>query len=319
VTGSFRDIDYRLRPAKHAERLMLVELFRSFRLTKPIDDYHYTGMGSVAFVDHRLMHRHLGIKKMVSIEDVSEDKPTERERFSRNCPLSCISLHFSHSNVALSKIEHRQESIVWLDYDGKLGRSMATDLSLLSKDLPAGSFVAVTFRGGFPSVHAERTSELLRLRNEFPEFVEDSAKPIEFENLGLSELGRRALGELFQRSLADQDALLQMGDRRRLKQLCYFRYRDGAVMATIGWLITNDAVDKLLPTCNFEKLVFFRDGSNPFKIRIPLITPYEIQIMERGLPSDLSDGNYDWIPLADRTDFLNIYRYLPTFGILENI
>lgn len=319
MTGSFNDIDYRLRPAKHAERLMLVELFRSFRLTKAVSEYRYIGMGSVAFIDHRMMHRHLGISSMISIEDVPEDRPEIRERFSRNCPLSCVNLDFRHSRLALADIAGGFESLVWLDYDGKLERSMANDLSILAGKVPAGSFVGVTFRAGFPTDKDARPAELDRLRNEFPEFVTDRTKPSDLDGVNLSELGRFALGSLFQKALSDEDAQLEPEKQRRIFQVCYFRYRDGAIMATVGWLVLNDEILGLVNASHLDRLSFFRSGSEPFVIKIPLVTPYEVHMMERGLPGDLSTADLRWIPEQERRSFADLYRFLPTFGVLENI
>lgn len=61
MAGSFNKIDYRLRPAKHAERVMLCDLLRRMRFSS-LESYQYVGFGSVAFVDFRMIHRALGIK-----------------------------------------------------------------------------------------------------------------------------------------------------------------------------------------------------------------------------------------------------------------
>src|ERR1700712_3390037 len=72
LAGSFKKIDYRLRPAKHAERVMLCDLFRRMRFSPP-ETYQYVGFGSVAFIDFRLVHRTLGIRQMISIEETSDE------------------------------------------------------------------------------------------------------------------------------------------------------------------------------------------------------------------------------------------------------
>ena len=49
---SWRKVPYDLRPAKQAERRMLVDAFMILSQAGfPIRDYQYTGMGSVYFVD----------------------------------------------------------------------------------------------------------------------------------------------------------------------------------------------------------------------------------------------------------------------------
>lgn len=101
MTGSFEKIDYRLRPAKHAERLMLVELVRRMRF-EHIDQYRYIGMGSIGFVDHRVFHRGLGLSDMISIEAASDE--SVQERFIKNVPLACIDLKFGHTSEILPKL-----------------------------------------------------------------------------------------------------------------------------------------------------------------------------------------------------------------------
>lgn len=68
MSGSFRRIDYSLRPAKHAERRMMCDVFRRLRPFGRVEDYMYVGFGSVWFSDFSLFHRALGIRDMLSIE-----------------------------------------------------------------------------------------------------------------------------------------------------------------------------------------------------------------------------------------------------------
>ena len=68
MTASFRKIDYRVRPAKHAERMMMCEAFARLGAFDELPSYQYVGLGSVYFVDFLLFHRILGIRDMVNIE-----------------------------------------------------------------------------------------------------------------------------------------------------------------------------------------------------------------------------------------------------------
>ncbi|WP_412549856.1 O-methyltransferase [Sinorhizobium meliloti] len=49
MPASYREIDYRIRPGKHAERLMMVEAFRHLRFGT-VASYQYVGLGSVVSV-----------------------------------------------------------------------------------------------------------------------------------------------------------------------------------------------------------------------------------------------------------------------------
>lgn len=93
VPGSWRKINYELRPAKNIERKMLSEAFRCLTSFGSVSSYRYVGFGSHFFSDFKLFHRSLGITQMISIEDNKEYK----ERFTFNIPYSCIKLRFGNS------------------------------------------------------------------------------------------------------------------------------------------------------------------------------------------------------------------------------
>ena len=66
---SYLTVPYDLRPSKQVERRMLLDFFRRLASSGvPIEEFRYTGMGSIHFVDHILFHKFLGIDKLVSVE-----------------------------------------------------------------------------------------------------------------------------------------------------------------------------------------------------------------------------------------------------------
>lgn len=316
MTDSFRKIDYRLRPAKHAERAMLVELVKRLRFC-PTETYQYVGMGSVGFIDHRMMHRHAGIADMVSLEGASD--ATIQERFRRNVPLSCVRMEFGMSTAVLPTLDFTRQSVVWLDYDDTLQRSMVNDIETVGRAIADGSFVAATFATSFPTEAEKRPVELARLRNEFPEYVTEETKPSEMEGGGLAKLGRQAFGDLLAKAVSDADAGVAPDQKRRVKQVCYFRYRDGAPMCTVGWVIISDQTEAVFEQSNLPALPFYKAGEQAFDIRIPKVTPYEVREMERRLPDIAEHAELSWIPPGDRAAFAAIYRFLPTFGVFEPV
>lgn len=219
MTGSFEKIDYRLRPAKHAERLMLVELVRRMRF-EHIDQYRYIGMGSIGFVDHRVFHRGLGISDMISIEAASDE--SVQERFIKNVPLACIDLKFGHTSQILPKLNFDKKCVFWLDYDDRLSSSMSADIATIGSRLPSGSFLAVTFACGIPPDPKGASAEMERLREEFPTLVSEGARKSEFEGKLYADLGKRALGNSLERSLIEMDATLSFDDQRVSSQVFIF-------------------------------------------------------------------------------------------------
>lgn len=98
--SSFRKINYSLRPAKHAERKMMGEIFRRAAAFSALETYRYVGLGSVWFSDFSLYHKMLGIGEMVSIERATGCKA----RFEANRPFN-IEMRFKPTTEALPELD----------------------------------------------------------------------------------------------------------------------------------------------------------------------------------------------------------------------
>lgn len=314
MTGSFEKINYRLRPAKHAERFMLCDVFRRLAFA-PIETYQYVGFGSVSFVDFRLYHRALGIMDMTSIE-LGGDEAVE-ERFQKNVPFSGISMRFGHSSEVLPTIDFDKPSIVWLDYDDRLTRSMAADLGSVARTIKSGSFVGVTFAAPFPTDKSQREAEMGRLKGDFPESLGDDADPKMMLKDGLAKFGRSALGNLLSQALRDADVGKDQADQRQAEQVCFFRYADGMQMVTVGWVIVANRDVETLARCRFSDLPFVRNNDAAFQITVPMVTATEVREMERLLPGSADDMTLEWIPIEARRAFVSLYRYLPHYANFE--
>ena len=108
--SSFRRIDYSIRPAKHAERRMLCDIFRRLRPFGRIEDYIYIGFGSVWFSDFSLFHRALGVKKMLSIEHAAD----AQARIEENKPFN-IPVDYRSSADVLPDLDWSSRMFLWLD------------------------------------------------------------------------------------------------------------------------------------------------------------------------------------------------------------
>lgn len=317
MVGTTTKIDYRLRPQKHAERTMLIDLFRRLRFA-PIESYRYVGFGAIAFVDFKMVHRALAIKNMVSIEDTSD--PLEQRRFRRNKPIGNIDLRFGNSAAVLPAIDFGKRSIVWLDYDNALSRSMANDLETIAVDAASGTFVAVTVTAAAPRNGEEgAAARLARYTQEFPDHVGE-IKPIDIENGAKhAKFIRATLDNLLDQAVKDADAGKSVMDRRDVYQVCFFRYRDGIPMMTVGWVIVARRDATTFADCRFDALHFYRPADESFDIRMPLVTPYEIRELERRLPDVAGPKTLLWIPQEERAAFQEMHLYMPSFGNVEAI
>src|SRR5207244_1556417 len=103
--------------AKQIERRMLLE---SLQLLAeggfPISDYQYTGFGSIHFVDFILVHRLLGINRMLSVEH--SQKIQKRVQF--NQPFKTVDVVLNSATEVIPALSPEKRHILWLDYDGPL-------------------------------------------------------------------------------------------------------------------------------------------------------------------------------------------------------
>lgn len=135
MSGSYRMINYNLRPAKSTERKILIDLLREL-CQEHSNEYRYAGMGSTYFTDFKLFHKELHIPKMFSFE---KDSHIE-ERVGYNRPFNCVEIIMKESTRALLDIEDWTEKyIFWMDYDDPLDTFMFIDTDIIFRKLAKGS------------------------------------------------------------------------------------------------------------------------------------------------------------------------------------
>ena len=61
-------IPYHLRPHKSVDRRLFLDLLTRYERWKPLADYIYISMGAYPLEDHKLVHRHLGISRLISFD-----------------------------------------------------------------------------------------------------------------------------------------------------------------------------------------------------------------------------------------------------------
>lgn len=320
MAGSFRKIDYRLRPAKHVERLMLCDTFRRLRFSA-LENYQYIGMGSVYFSDFGLFHRALGFKAMKSIE--ATDAPAVQKRFEDNRPFSNIELLWGRSGAVLPGIDLRRKTILWLDYDGRLDLNVLNDLASVVARIESGSFLTLSVqcqpdRGegadGYESTD-EDPSPLLAYATHVlgRDRVDPKWKEIDLVGWGTARLFWEVLTNELQSTLTQRNGS-RIGDIIEAEQIVHFHYSDGAYMLTVGWLFFTSSERELFDKGAFPELDFYRPGLEPFKISLPLLTLKELRKLECQLPQRSNSPELGSIPPGDAKKFIALYRYFPNFA-----
>ena len=252
MAPSYRLIDYRLRPSKHVERLMLCEAFRHLRF-HVLEDYQYVGLGSIFFADFRLMHRSLGISRMFSIEK----QENHRERFEWNKPYSGITIMFGNTEQRLTDLDFSVPTIIWLDYDGPLLPSVIGDIRTVAHAASHGLALVVTVNA-HPRQPDENGSDMLdQVRAELGnERIPTNVDLTRLRGWGLAEFYRRLADSEIRDALSTANGVREPATQLCYEQLFNFNYEDGARMATFGGIFFEKNKISEFEACAFDRLKF---------------------------------------------------------------
>ena len=319
---SFRMFDYRVRPAKSAERKMLSEAFGRLSFFEPVENYRYIGFGSTTFTDFTLLHKTLNIKKMISIEK----RKDYEARFEFNKPFHCIEIEYGDSGEVLPKLTWDTRTITWLDYDGRLTESVLQDVAYVSANSVSGNVLVVTVPAGAysPPDSSASDEENMRYREEqFKKDVGDDKVPgdIKGKHLDGEEMAitcRRVVENEIKEALRDRNGLRSPEQTILYQPLFNFVYQDGAKMLTVGGIFYEAGDTEILKECQFEKLDYCDVQNQPYKINVPIMTPRERHYLNQRLPEGTtSEAKSIGLTGNEIDNYVRLYRYCPSFAEVE--
>lgn len=314
MAASYRAIDYRIRPAKFAERLMLCDTFRRLKFAS-VESYQYIGLGSVYFSDFALFHKALGIDSMTSIEREVGDK----QRFLDNLPFSSISMLWGDTKTELSSVNLSLRSIVWLDYDGRLTRNVLDDIRSVTSRVCSGSVFIVSLQC-VPerATRGDEKGPLAVLSEELGgNHIDSDIKDDDFLGWGTARIFRKIIVNQIAETLAARNGALPQGQRMSFEPILNFHYKDGAHMVTIGGVFFDRGQRQVFDQCAFQELSFVKTGDDAFRIDIPKLTGRELRNLERQMPLNGVGIDMGSMPSSDAQAFMKIYRYFPNFLAVE--
>ncbi len=316
--ASYEKIDYRVRPAKCIERKMLCEVFRRLSSFEKIENYKYIGFGSTYFNDFLLFHKALNIKKMISIEKDERNK----ERFEFNRPFNCIKIKYGVSSEVLPLLNWKTQNICWLDYDGKLDKTVLADIKLLCANALSGSVIVITINAQpekIDSISFEKIKDhrLEKLRESVGE--EKLSAKITGKMLTGWEMAKTCktiIDNEIEQTLFEENGVRETGNKICYKQLFNFQYADGAKMLTVGGIFYDERQEELFQKCSFHELHFVRNDDEPYRIEVPMLTYKEVRHLDMQLPKkkEGQEINAQGIPIADIDNYEKVYRFFPTFA-----
>ena len=309
MSGSYAKINYGVRPAKSIQRKMLVEALHRLDRYAALDSYQYVGFGSPFFVDFKLVHRNLGIRRMICIETEEADE----ERFRFNLPFSCVEMIMGESTNVLPNIDLSGPSILWLDYDYPLKEGVLADVGMFAEVAVPGSVLLVTLDVE-PGDLADRSK---RFYDTASGLVPAGLTDAMLGDTGIAAVTRDALGSAILGVLDDRNIGASPEDLVGARQFVFFTYADGHLMATVGWCFDNGRGDVLYRT-ELENLVFFRAEREPYAIEVPSLTVREIQHLEAQMPcADVGTLSAAAIPAEELARYASNYRWFPNFVDIE--
>lgn len=336
--SSSNKIDYSSRVNKSIERKLIAEGI-NILMSQNSYKYKYIGFGSVWFTDFSLFHKLLHIDKMVSIEHDS----VIYKRAVHNKPYQCIDIEFGDSSEKLSEILKATDtpSFIWLDYDSNIFNcaSYTTDVDAVVNNSQSGTVLLVTMN--------LLNNSAVNLKKEFTENDEWFEKSKDLLN---NTFGMLDLSALKKKQLTDQEkfipttnqffsatvknSIYKAGSNKVFYKIFDFMYRDGAPMATQGFLILDkDRTNEYEKIKQFAAEYFLNEET--FKIQAPILTTREKYSLDKSLPAiDVNNfieekgifqhNERDYINENDLIGFpvsvdsfvsyARLYKYYPTFS-----
>ena len=288
---------YQYRPAKAAQRRMIIDACRRLTVFGHLEDYQYVGFGGIEFIDFTQIHLSLGIRRMTSIEG---DERIPPERFEFNKPYDRIRMLFGEARDRLSDVDWRGLSIVWLDYTDQLTGGILRDVEYVVRSLQPGSVLLVTVNGG---VSSKLNARLPNLQRCLGDLVSPSLENKDMRGWGATIEQRRILTEHASNVARDAHGV-------PLKQIFNIHYADDSKMLTWGGVILGHALARVVDMCRFEDLAFIRgENDELLEIRMPFLTEKEMRHVERALPGTSALPSIVGLDPVDVSDFRDVYRW----------
>jgi hypothetical protein len=338
MSGS--SIPYHLRPHKSVDRRLFLDLLGRIERWTPLLNYAYLSMGAYPLEDHKLIHRILGITRLIAFD--FDEKIVARQVFNKPVD-SCHCLH-KKSDQLISELEAVLQEcamsdadglIFWLDYTDpkKIGQQMREFESLLSK-LRAGDLVRVTVNSHPNSLSDPQLSDappllktqkmekqFLNLKNRIGDFLPSTASAEDMTLEGLPLVLAKSFGAAALKALP-------VSGTNTFVPLSIIRYADGEQMLSItGSVVAKSDVTAFQKRLDLQAWPFWSpDWAEIHRLVVPALTLRERLFLERGVLSKppielVSELGFDMASDIQINEFLNsykhYYRFYPTILAAE--
>lgn len=331
MSGS--SIPYQLRPHKAVDRRLFIDLLTRYERWQALTEAAYISMGAYPLEDHKLVHRVLGLRKLIAFD--SESEIVKRQYFNRpidSCKCFCYTSGDLVANLdeVLAEAGYADASnlIVWLDYTtpAMIGEQIREFCTLLDKLKPS-DIVRVTVNAsasalytpprqkGVPAVPSEtiRGYRLAELQERIGDFLPAGTDAGMMTDGLLPSVLSKAFGA------AALEALPIAGDHT-FAPLSIVRYADGQQMLSLtGVVVQRDRESEMREKIDLDSWRFAsRDWNQIHPLTVPNLTIRERLLLERSIdtmsiPDIKKLMGFDYGSLEGGEKFLDDYRHYYRF------
>jgi putative O-methyltransferase len=305
--SSAEKINYLIRPAKQVERKLIIETLRSLGRNYKIEDYFYVGMGSLFYVDYKMLHKYLGIKSMISFE--KEEKKIKR--FDFNKPYQFINLMPGISTDILPSLDWEKDYIIWLDYDMPISMDIINDIQIVSNYIKDGGILIITLDAKVERFDIEFDIKKTTKNQARFENFKESLHPFYPSDITKKDLASKNFPLLLHKIISNAlNEKILLRDTN-FYQIFNFLYKDSSLMYTFGCVF--DKSPKAIEKTGIYNYDFISKDQNLIAIDIPIITPLEKLHFDKLIPNiydNLTDFEMDKRKLEDYEKY---YKYYPQY------
>jgi hypothetical protein len=264
-------ISYDLRPAKQAERRMIIDYLISLKEAGiAVSTHRYIGLGGIRFYDFALVNRFLGVSDLVSCERSKKMWP----RSLYNRPFFNIAVKCETAGNYIQNNLESKPSICWLDYDNALSSSIVDDVQIIGRKSQIGSAAFITVACEMPRDFIEYTEiqRLEQIKEEFGEFASDCDEE-DMEEANFANAYFKILKSVFANAFTGRTDGIFVRNFNIL-------YKDSIHMLTVGGcFIPTEKLEKFEASIR-QKMKFLMLSETPYKIRNYTMTEKERHLFE---------------------------------------
>lgn len=332
---SASDIPYHLRTQKNVDRRLFLNLLNRFERYRSLDRYAYISMGAYPLEDHKLLHRQIGITRLIAFD--ADNSIVDRQKFNRPAS-TCHCVCKKSGNVideldsVLTEADAADCSgiIFWLDYTApkKIGEQFREFQTLLQK-LTDGDIVRITVNSHPPTLGEARQADgsimvksdlhkkrLENLKSRIGDFLTNDVSADDMTSESLPIVLARALGQAAVRALPPSGGL-------GFFPLSIVRYADGQQMlSATGVLCARDTISDLWNQIEVLAWPFgSRNWRDVHELRVKDLTLRERLVLDHAISSDSYNEIREKLgfSLGDNAEFesflenyKDFYRFYPT-------